>query len=62
MIPILLSRELSTLFAGDVISEGGLLALELSRLVVGSHPVEDVLLAVGLWHNQYYARSGRHAG
>jgi len=48
MISILLSREFSTLFAGDMVSEGRLLALEFSRLIVGSDPIQDILLTVGL--------------
>ena len=48
VISILLSREFGTLFTGDMVTESRLLALELSRLITGSDPVQDVLLAVGL--------------
>lgn len=46
MVAVLLCRELCTRLIGNVVAELRGLSLELARLVLGVHPVEDILLVV----------------
>lgn len=43
MITAFLGRELRAGFPGDPVSEDGLLALEFTGLVIGVHPVSDLV-------------------
>jgi len=53
MISVLFGRKTSPGVLRDEVTKGRLLSLELSRLVLGINPVEDVLLLVfGLMHSQ----------
>jgi len=45
MVSILLCWKFGAGLAGDPVAKDGLLSLELSRLVFGVNPVQDVLLA-----------------
>lgn len=56
MISAFFGRELCARVTLDEVTEGGLLSLELSRLVLGIYPIEDVLLLVfSLPYHQYAA-------
>lgn len=58
MVSAFLGRELCTWLVLDGITEGGLLSLELSRLVLGINPIENILLLVfGLSNHQCAANS-----
>ena len=46
MVSVFFGRKLCTGLVLDEVTEDGLLSFELSRLVLGIYPVEDVLLLV----------------
>lgn len=48
MIAALLRREFRPSLAGDEAAEHRLLTLELARLVIGVHPVGDLIRVAGL--------------
>lgn len=54
MITIFLGRELRARFPGDPVSEDGLLALEFTGLVIGVHPVSDL---VGLHRAKMFSKN-----
>lgn len=58
MISAFFGRELCTRLTLDEVTEGGLLSLELSGLVLGIYPVEDILLLVFSLPCHQYAAFG----